>query len=552
MPPSPPALQRSPQPTRLVWWGSLVLASVVLLAPLLVVDVPPILDYPNHLARMVVLGAGSGDPVLSRMYSVQWHIIPNLAIDLVVPWLMQMLPVHVAGRIMLGIILLIPSAGVIAYHRALFGQRSLWPVASALIAYNGLFLLGFLNFLVSTGAAFLVAAYWIAGRDRHPRLTSLICSVGTAGVFFCHLSGVLFAAVLTFCHEAERLLRCRQRGERLAPAASASAGLLVIMVLPTVLLYRLSAFDNATGVTNWESPGSKLLGLLQPVLNYNVNLDLVTAILILAFIGLCLRHRQWDMPPSSILALAIFLALYAAAPFAAKGGAWIDARFSLVAALMLFAGGRPGGSSIRPAWPQISRPIGAVVALCCACLLLVRVGFVATVWSEHRAELAELRASIAPVTPGTRVLVVRVSPEADPGFWAVAPRSRYVIGSTTTEIHEAALLLIERKAFWPALFAAPAQQPVVVREPYRAIAIPVGMPPDYHALLTVSADDLLQAPYLADWRDRFDDVLVLDAEGVPDLSRLLPATLQRVNDTGFAALYRINPQDTRSGQLVTQ
>ena len=35
------------------------LLCVILLAPLALVDVPPLLDYPNHLARAVVLAFGN-------------------------------------------------------------------------------------------------------------------------------------------------------------------------------------------------------------------------------------------------------------------------------------------------------------------------------------------------------------------------------------------------------------------------------------------------------------------------------------------------------------
>jgi hypothetical protein len=38
--------------TRVAWWSVLAGTCAVLLAPLFLVDVPPLLDYPNHLARM--------------------------------------------------------------------------------------------------------------------------------------------------------------------------------------------------------------------------------------------------------------------------------------------------------------------------------------------------------------------------------------------------------------------------------------------------------------------------------------------------------------------
>ena len=45
---------------------ALVALCLLLLAPLALVDVPPLLDYPNHLARAVVL-AFPADPILSSI-----------------------------------------------------------------------------------------------------------------------------------------------------------------------------------------------------------------------------------------------------------------------------------------------------------------------------------------------------------------------------------------------------------------------------------------------------------------------------------------------------
>src|SRR5258708_5372883 len=56
---------------------------LVLLAPLLLVDVPPLLDYPNHLARAVFLAFGASDPLMSQYYAAHWAIIPDLGTDLV-------------------------------------------------------------------------------------------------------------------------------------------------------------------------------------------------------------------------------------------------------------------------------------------------------------------------------------------------------------------------------------------------------------------------------------------------------------------------------------
>jgi hypothetical protein len=87
------------------------------LSPLLFVSVPPLVDYPDHLARMWILVYGSEN------YVANWHLLPTLAMDLVVPPLAQILPVEAAGKLFIcaddgatG-----PRHGGIAYYTAASG-----------------------------------------------------------------------------------------------------------------------------------------------------------------------------------------------------------------------------------------------------------------------------------------------------------------------------------------------------------------------------------------------------------------------------------------------
>ncbi|HEX3402927.1 MAG TPA: hypothetical protein VHT74_21635, partial [Acetobacteraceae bacterium] len=175
---------------------AIALLCAILLAPLALVAMPPLLDYPNHLARATVLAFGSSDPILSRIYAAHWTIIPNLGTDLVLPPLMHILPVHLAGRIVVGCAILLPVIGTLAYSRATFDTWSAWPLAAGLVAYNGTVLLGFINFVVAIGIALLLAASWIAWRDRYPALTVTLAGIGTIALFFCHLMGLVFFYVL--------------------------------------------------------------------------------------------------------------------------------------------------------------------------------------------------------------------------------------------------------------------------------------------------------------------------------------------------------------------
>jgi hypothetical protein len=80
--------------------GPATLATIIIvLLPLALVAIPPLTDYPNHLARMHIIATLDRDPMLSQFYRIDWALIPNLMMDLVVPPLARLIGVYEAGRL---------------------------------------------------------------------------------------------------------------------------------------------------------------------------------------------------------------------------------------------------------------------------------------------------------------------------------------------------------------------------------------------------------------------------------------------------------------------
>src|SRR6185437_14132189 len=147
---------------------------------------------------------GQADLHLSQMYAPHWAIIPNLAIDLILPPLLLIMPVHIAGRILLAVALVMPVVGTILYSQAVFGLRSYWPLAGCLVACNGLFLLGFVNFQLGLGLALVCAAAWRRSRETRPLAAMALGVVSAVALFFSHLMGLFFFLILLLSHDIER------------------------------------------------------------------------------------------------------------------------------------------------------------------------------------------------------------------------------------------------------------------------------------------------------------------------------------------------------------
>lgn len=502
------------------WWAVLGAIIAALLAPLLITDVPPILDYPNHLARLVLLAAGPDDPVLGRIFVPAWSILPNLAVDLIGPPLLRVLDVHTAGRILLGATILLNLAGVITLHRAYFGRRSFWPLAAGLVACNYTFLFGFLNWQIGSGLAMLSAAAWLRWRETRPIATVLGGALAAIVLFFCHLLGVAFFLLLIGSAELRAMRSARAAWVRIAGLAAVAAG-------PVVLATRTPLRDAPAGL-HWLSPALKLEQAAAPFMNYLWPLDMGTAALVYGGVALGIAFGRLSLAPQASVAMAVLLLAYVVLPFDLMSTAFLDTRVAVMAGYLLFA-------AVDPV--RMSRWLGPGVAVTLTVLFIARMGVLADAWGEHRSDVAALRAAIGPVPSGAAVYLTTVPRAEAPSYWDAGPRSRELSNGLRADFHLPALLLIERGAFWPVLFANPAQQPIRLRPPYARLARIAATLPSHAEL---SAEPGRAWPALLE----FDFVLLLEAGAQAEPAGFLPGCLTPLVRTGFAALFRVRRDAT--------
>jgi hypothetical protein len=493
-----------------LWLVALTALCLVLLAPLLVVDVPPLGDYPNHLARAFVLASLPGDTILARFYGPDWSIIPNLALDLIAPPLMHLLPVYLVGRLLIAVAVLLPVLGTVAYNTALGGRW--WSLGVGLVAYNSCLLYGFLNFAIGLGLALLLAAGWLRWREDHPWRAITLAIIGAPALFACHLMGLVLFGLLIGGAELLQLYRVRHTG--LFPALVKRGLILLLIFASPVALYAASGLRELGGDAQYLPIGETLLQLVTTFTNYGWPLDIVTAGFAIGLPVVCLLLRWGHVPGPAACAVALLLIAFLAVPFAWKGTYFIDTRVAIMLGFMLFAGFVPAH------WPTAFRHF---VTAALVLLFVARMALLTTAWAERRTDLADLRAVMAPVRPGQAVYVAEAGLKEAPAYWAANPHWRRLSNGVLTDKHLGALVLIEHRAYWPFEFDNPSQQPIETLEPYRDLADRVGNLPDRAEAAIANVCG-------------FDYVLLLDADAVPDL----PADRFRLLDrSGFAALYSI-------------
>ena len=503
------------------WFGVALALAIVLVIPFFLVDVPPVLDYPNHLARYFVL-AHPDDAILSQMYAPHWTILPNLGMDAIGAVMLRMTDVHVGGRILLALSLFAPVIGVAVYNRVVFGRYSYWSLASGLTAYNGAFFLGFMNFLLSLGVALIGGAAWIALSRRKWVLGKIAVGAFAAVlIFFCHVFGVFLFALLIGGDEIDRLWKCRSSGALRLRDVVCTVGMLFAAISPAMVLYFLSPLAEGT-LSGGEWRGlAKLWMIFAPFMTPSAELTLMTGIAVVSLLILIRRYVQ--LAPGMPLVFIVLVFAFVVAPSTVKGGTFVDLRFAVMIGLLLFAGMQP---RLLPLPTMLVVAIGALVVL--------RSSFIGMMWFDHRHDLADVRAALALVEPGARVIVAR----GKPGHLTdVQPPERALPGLYRLDGHIAALLVIERHAFWPLLFADSTQQPLIVKPPFDQIAQPLSEPVEWPLLgeESYSAETLRSARYLSHWRASFDNVLLID----PVPSAGTPRGLLPAYRGPYAQLFRI-------------
>src|SRR5438034_5981225 len=229
--------------------------------PILLYPWPPLSDYINHLARMHVIATIRSDPNLALFYQVQWQVIPNLMMDLIVPILQRVMNVYLAGQVYTIMSFVLILSGTLALNRQLYRHWSILPLIAFPLLYNNVFLVGTMNYIFGMGLALWALVAWIWLRERNVMLRLAVSSAFVLGLFFCHLFALGLYGLGLLAFEIHRLMVIYSEQPRLRLADLISlraippladfvaAGLPFLPVLPLLMM---SPTWGLRGSFTWE------------------------------------------------------------------------------------------------------------------------------------------------------------------------------------------------------------------------------------------------------------------------------------------------------------
>jgi hypothetical protein len=497
------------------------------LSPLLWASVPPLVDYPNHLARMWILVHRTEIPQLARDYVVHWRILPDLAMDFVVPALSMAMPVELAGRVFIALTMLGLIAGTATLHRVLHGRFSVWPVWSVLFIYNAVLFWGFLGCLFAIAVYLFTFSGWIATREWRMVPRILLFSAAGALLFLLHL----FAFGLYGLSVSSYELGCRLAGRRLPLKSLAWCAVISLQFVPGLVLWYMSLGDVASAYTTYGGLANKVYALFAPV-DFGFSaapLDRGIWLGVSVFLLLAARRAALTLVPVMRLPLAAMLVAAVLMPYYANGSALADIRLPVTLPFVILA-----STQFAVSQKGLARLLGGTGLV----FFGLRIWTVSESWKDYDSWFNEFRAASAVIAPGARLLIVQAKIPQDN---AIAGHQRRLPGVPAALAtlqpavfwHMGALAVIDRSAFFPYLFTQATPLDVASRNRDVSQSLGGAVTPEDLAMsvdprsaksLDAVRDIFGQPLYWRDWQETFDYALWIDvgAKPEPRLTQLRP------------------------------
>jgi hypothetical protein len=408
-------------------------------------------DYPDHLARAVVIGdlLFHQGHRFGAAFQFSFMAVPYILHDLLLAGAVEVLGVEHAALVWQVLVLLALPAALLLYARATDIRREHRALAFLIglyLATSSFYLKGFCAFGLAVAAILLLLALAriLCQRWSYPLYGLYVVALALS--YLVHLSALVLLApalaVSTMIMITRRRIRPSQGSLLLLPLA-----MLFAWHFGVAIGYR-RAGDSFSGSYYWGSLLSKARGVIWPFMRFSRRTDLL---LLLAFIASFIwpyrtREARQMLVDSHVremgtLAL-IYLGVYLALTRSLSDAAWVDVRaIALVAIFLLMASLVPAGRG-----PSSTPAIAiAVPTLLAAGIAVLNLFYLNLHLRELDGWLARYREVVSAIPPGTYVLPIYTNERERP------------IKST---LHAAAFSTIDRGAIIPYLFSGDQGEPM--------------------------------------------------------------------------------------------
>ena len=385
------------------------------------------IDYYNHLARTYIQGHLATEAALQDFYAVSFDFIPDLTMDMIIPWLSQWIGIYAAGGVTVWLALILPPGAGLVLSKSLHGRVTWISLLGFLTVFNANMGWGFVNYAASSGLALLAFALWVRMVPSWRRIV-LFAPISLFLVANHALAFLLFG-FLAFSWEVIGYFK-QERGSLWVFVRQ-----LAILDFPAMaagLAFIALSMQGAADLPQDVAPLYDLrekTGILFAATDFNNRLLALVAVLAVAgFFWTAVRQNWVSFAPKTAWLCAAFLALVIIIPSSIFGIWGLHLRFT--APLLIVA---VASIAVTAAFPARLKPALAGGFAVLGALLYVNAGLKMSVIN---AQANGLKEQLADIPMGSKVLGVYVD----------------LFSGTAFNTHALSLAVIERNAYVPNLF----------------------------------------------------------------------------------------------------
>ncbi len=487
---------------------------LISIIPLLTHPLPPLEDYANHVSRMQVMADGGRTPNLAKYYEIDWEILPNLMMDLIVPWVAKVVNVYLASQLFTMSIFALIMSGTFALNRALFGRWSMLPLLGFPLLYNYMFLIGIMNYFFGVGLALWGLAAWVALRDRPWPWRYLASALFAVALYLCHLFAVGVYGIGLLAFEIYWATSVARAPWPRRAVEFCCAGLPFLPLLG--FLVTSSTWGHAKE-WDWQSTG-KLDGLLYVIETYSDIVAFALTFLVAACGIWVARRRMLRIHAMLAILLIVGGLVYVALPRMLFASYLADQRLPIAIAFFVLA-------CLRIEFQQEN--LRRLFLVACLGLLGARVAEVDIAWANAAPAMMEMKESVRKIVPGSKILVAYMDNNM--------PNEVEHLGL----VHAVSLAIIERQALITTAFTTAGKQIMHVRPEYRKLVdTEDGTPPTIDQLVIDAVGRGTDTDaYWHDWLKKYDYVYLLFTD--EDSDNPMPDKLKTAYEGETFQLYRI-------------
>ena len=392
-----PAARSRPFPL----WAALIFAACWLVSavPVLTVQTLPLRDLQAHLSRGALIAASGHAPFLAQFYTINWAPTGAFALDLILPPLVGLFGIMLAGKIFVLLTFFALAGGVAFLNATLSGRLSWWPLLAFLLLYNLVLTWGFLNYLFGLGLLLWVVGAWIRTESWSWPLRTACFSLLAYALLICHLyTFALYGACVASIEIARRL---EQHGD-VRLWRQRSAWLSVLQFGLPVLLFFLTS-PTAAHTTRLRGGGwsllVKLYGLISLVNTGTFLTDLVVCAACYAAFACALLLGWIRLDKRLVWVICGLVLCYPIWPDVIFGGGFAAYRLPVAVAFIAVAASYPIASA--PGSPVNRIALGVVTLL-----IVLQAGLMTARWRHYDRQYGTIERLVDRVPAQNKLLFV--------------------------------------------------------------------------------------------------------------------------------------------------